>query len=105
LEPSIQTMTILRRVYRLSFNMQSFGGPSLKPTMLLTNNLGAGRLHKRGVEAKSRFASRVATTRRYVDQKGKQRWAGTPNLKASQILGPYLFTSPVVVLFCFDHGK
>lgn len=65
--------------------MVQFGAESLKPTMILTNNIGAQGLRKKGRQEKAQCKGR--TTNRYVDRRGLRRFQGTPRLKASQMLG------------------
>ena len=72
-------------VYKLRFNMSAFGGPSLKPTMLLTNNAGLRPLAQQSAKNK-RAPCKDRTTKRYLDKQGVTRFCGTAKLKASQPL-------------------
>ena len=75
---------ISREVFRTSFWMRSYAAKSMKRTMVLSNRSIFTRL---GSEAnKPEKVDCEPTTRRYVDQHGRTRYAGTSRLKESQTL-------------------
>ena len=78
------SIPIPREVFRTSFWMRSYAAKSMKRTMVLSNRSIFTRL---GSEAnKPEKVDCEPTTRRYVDQQGRTRYAGTSRLKESQTL-------------------
>lgn len=71
-------------VYRISFWMRSYGSPSMKRTMVITNQKVLTRLAIEALKPKKRNCT--PTTRRYQDSTGQVRYAGTKRLKESQKL-------------------
>ena len=69
------------------FWMRNFKSPSMKPTMIITNQEALGALDL-GPVPKSRKRRAKQTTKRYVDGKGRVRFVGTKSLKTSQSLSP-----------------
>lgn len=63
--------------------------PSVKPTMIITNNETFWALD-RGKLCKAQRRGTTQTTRRYLDSAGRTRFAGTKRLKESQNLGKIL---------------
>jgi hypothetical protein len=71
------------QVYKVAFDMNTFGTRSQKPTMLLTNSKSVCKLHGR------RFKKRrtgKALCKRYKSKDGKAAFSGTKRLKKSQTL-------------------
>ena len=74
------------KVFRLDFWMRHYGSPSMKPTMVVTNQRVLADLDL-GPLSKHRKKTARATTKSYKDGRGKTRFSGTSRLKASQKLG------------------
>ncbi len=69
----------------MKFWMRSYLSPSMKPTMVITNQNILGALDAGPVPERLKKRSKP-TTKRYRDRHGKIRFAGTSSLKQSQIL-------------------
>ena len=74
------------QVFRVQFFMRHYHSPSMKPTMVVTNNPAFGALDMGPVPSGLKRRS-IRTTRRYQDGNGKARYVGTKSLKKSQKLG------------------
>lgn len=72
------------QIYCIRFFMRAFGSPSMKPSMVLTNNKLFWGLNC--VVKKSMRKGATTTTKRYKDSSGKGRFCGTSRLKRSQSL-------------------
>lgn len=73
------------KVFKVEFWMRNYCSPSMKPTMVITNNSVFGCLDL-GPVPPGRKKRAVPTTRRYLDQEGRVRFVGTASLKKSQTL-------------------
>ena len=72
------------KVWKASFWMRSYLAPSMKRTLILTNQQILTRLATEAVTPQR--AECQPTTRRYKDKNGKTRYVGTSTLKSSQNL-------------------
>ena len=65
--------------------MKAWGHATPKPTFVFSNTPAIGMLNP-GKMSRASLATDVKTTRRYVSKAGKQRFAGTAQLKGTQLL-------------------
>ena len=72
-------------VYHILFWMRNFNSPTMKRTMVLSNNSAFCTLDKGPVSKRKRRTAR-STTKRYTAGDGKVRFVGTAQLKKSQSL-------------------
>ena len=77
--------------------MRHYGAPSVKPTMIITNNKTFWALNP-GKLSRSKRRGTKPTTRRYRDSNGKPRFSGTSRLKESQTLDVNLSNHFMVLL-------
>lgn len=96
------------KVWKASFWMRSYLAPSMKRTLILTNQKILTRLATEAV--KPQRADCQPTTRRYKDKNGKTRYVGTSTLKSSQNLTVFeqgvhlkVFCSPLKKLMMNFH--
>ncbi len=83
----LSSRTLVLQVYKVVFNMKQYGSPTLKPTMLLTNNralCSLTRAQKAKRSKRNKSSSHKSLCRKYIDSKGRPRFQGTPALKRSQ---------------------
>lgn len=73
-------------VFVQSFWMKWFAHPTPKRSFVISNSALIRMLDK-GSMKRSELESSVATTDRYVNAKGEQRFTGNKNLKSTQCLG------------------
>ena len=89
LSPTLACVAAIQ-VFRLDFWMRHYGAPSMKPTMVVTNQRVLADLDLGPVPKRKRKAAK-ATTKKYTDGGGKPRFSGTKRLKASQKLGKHVY--------------
>lgn len=65
--------------------MRHYNAPTMKPTMVITNN-GTFRDLDLGPVPRGKRRRAKTTTRRYIDSEGQPRYVGTSSLKESQSL-------------------
>ena len=76
---------LLVEVYHVVFWMQNFRSPSMKRSMVITNNRVFCSFDKGSVSKRLRRTA-TPTTKRYKGADGKNRFVGTVRLKKSQTL-------------------
>lgn len=76
---------IQAKVFLVKFWMRHYNSPSMKPSMLITNQEILGSLDL-GVVPLGKRKRCKPTTKKYIDGSGKQRYVGTQSLKESQNL-------------------
>lgn len=75
-------------VYKVVFFMRHYQSPSMKPTMVITNNQVFADLDL-GRAPKGKRSRAQPVTKRYTDGSGRTRFCGTSSLKPSQKHGLY----------------
>lgn len=85
------------QVCQVRFWMRSYLSPSMKPTMVITNQALLAALDTGAVSPRLKRTAKPVT-KKYLDSHGKRRYAGTSSLKKSQTLSIGVLLFPKV--FC-----
>lgn len=96
--PGNHYLEIPIEVFLVKFWMRHYLSPTMKPTMILTNQEVLAALDLGPVGEKLRKRSKQ-TTKQYIDGGGKKRYVGTRALKDSQNLCIWYFTNFVFLMY------
>ena len=75
--------------------MRNYNSPTMKPTMVVTNN-GTFKDLDLGPVPRGKRRRAKTTTRRYTDSNGQLRYVGTSSLKESQSLALFMVYGSVL---------